>query len=122
MRAGEGVSDLDETSQQMVVTVCHRYVEGTDWDSSEFAEYDLGQSVAHMTMQALSMDLLSRQFRAFDRDAVEEILGLPDHWVAMTMTAIGRPAQDPPSGGRVRRTLREVWWNPSDPSVLAKRK
>ena len=31
--------------------------------------------------------------------------------------AIGRPAQDPPSGGRVRRTLSDVWWKPSAPSV-----
>src|SRR3954452_10568101 len=55
----------------LVVNVCHRYVEDTQWDSSEFAEYDLGQSVAHMTIQAQSMDLYTRQFRAFDRAAVE---------------------------------------------------
>jgi nitroreductase len=93
----------------LVVNVCHRYVEGTDWDSSEFAEYDLGQSVAHLTLQALSMGLFSRQFRAFDRDAVERELGVPDHWVAMTITAIGRPAGDPPDGGRQRRPLADVW-------------
>ena len=96
----------------LVVNVCHRYVEGTDWDSSEFAEYDLGQSVAHMTLQALSMDLYSRQFRAFDRDAVEKELALPTHWVAMTMTAIGRPAEEPPVGGRLRRSLADVLWQP----------
>jgi nitroreductase len=93
----------------LVVNVCHRYVEGTDWDSSEFAEYDLGQSVAHLTLQALSMGLFSRQFRAFDRDAVERELGVPEHWVAMTITAIGRPAGDPPDGGRQRRPLADVW-------------
>jgi nitroreductase len=93
----------------LVVNVCHRYVEGTDWDSSEFAEYDLGQSVAHLTLQAMSMGLFSRQFRAFDRDAVERELGVPDHWVAMTITAIGRPTGDPPDGGRQRRPLADVW-------------
>jgi nitroreductase len=93
----------------LVVNVCHRYVEGTDWDSSEFAEYDLGQSVAHMCLQALSMDLYCRQFRAFDRDAVERELAVPDHWVAMTMTAIGRPAGEPPEEGRSRRPLGDVW-------------
>jgi nitroreductase len=96
----------------LVVNVCHRYVEDTDWDSSEFAEYDLGQSVAHMTLQALSMDLSARQFRAFDRDAVQRELGLPAHWVAMTMTAIGRPAGLPPLRGRARRSLEDVWWHP----------
>ena len=96
----------------LVVNLCHRFVEGTDWDYSEFAEYDLGQSVAHMTLQALSMDLSARQFRAFDRDGVQDELGLPAHWVAMTMTAIGRPAGLPPIQGRVRRSLEDVWWRP----------
>ena len=41
----------------LVVNICHRFVDGTDWDYSEFAEYDLGQSVAHMTMQAHAMGL-----------------------------------------------------------------
>jgi nitroreductase len=93
----------------LVVNVCHRYVEGTDWDSSEFAEYDLGQSVAYLTLQAHTMGLSTRQFRAFDRDAVQRALALPDHWVAMTMTAIGLPAGAAPADGRVRRPLADVW-------------
>ena len=93
----------------LVVNVCHRYVEGTDWDSSEFAEYDLGQSVAHMNLQAMSMGLFTRQFRAFDRGAVERELDVPAHWVAMTITAVGRPAEDAPAGERRRRPLVDVW-------------
>jgi nitroreductase len=96
----------------LVVNICHRYVEGTDWDSSEFAEYDLGQSVAYMSLQGLTMGLSSRQFRAFDREAVHAELGLPGHWVAMTMTALGRPAGLPPTEGRVRRSLADVLWQP----------
>ena len=103
----------------LVVNVCHRYVEDTDWDSSEFAEYDLGQSVAHMTLQALSMGLSARQFRAFDRDGVQDELGLPAHWVAMTMTAIGRPAGQPPAHGRIRRSLEDVWWRPGSSSYVS---
>jgi hypothetical protein len=93
------------------VNVCHRYVEGTDWDSSEFAEYDLGQSVAYMTLQAHSMGLSARQFRAFDRDGVHRELGVPAHWVVMTMSAIGRAAGPAPADGRVRRPLADVWWH-----------
>ena len=37
-------------------------------------------------------------------------LGVPAHWIAMTITAIGRPAQEPPLEGRVRRPLDDVWW------------
>lgn len=97
----------------LVVNVCHRYVEGTSWDSSEFAEYDLGQSVAHMTLQAHAMGLSTRQFRAFDREAVQRDLALPDHWVAMTMTAIGRPAEEAPTHGRARRAREDLVWHPA---------
>lgn len=97
----------------LVVNICHRYVEGTDWDYSEFAEYDLGQSVAHMTIQAQTMGLHARQFRGFDRDAVERELHLPHHWVAMTMTAFGRPQPGTAPTGRDRRPQRELIWPPA---------
>lgn len=96
----------------LVVNVCHRYVEGTDWDSSEFAEYDLGQSVAHMTLHAFALGLHSRQFRAFDRARVETVLDVPPHWVAMTITAIGRPAPGSAVPERVRRPLHDLRLRP----------
>ena len=74
----------------LVVNVCHRYVEGTGWDYSEFAQYDLGQAVAHMTLQAQAMGLGARQFAAFDRAALTADFGVPEHWYVTTMTAIGR--------------------------------
>ena len=46
----------------LVVNMSHLSVAGTDWDFSEFAQYDLGQAVAHMTIQAHSMGLACRQF------------------------------------------------------------
>jgi nitroreductase len=99
----------------LVVNLCHRFVEGTDWDYSEFAEYDLGQSVAHMTIQAQGMGLYARQFRGFDRDAVEQELGLPAHWVAMTMTAFGRPAPGSAPTVRERRPRHDLVWPPAPP-------
>jgi nitroreductase len=40
------------TASLLIANLCHRFVEDTDWDYSEFALYDLGQAVAHMTFQA----------------------------------------------------------------------
>ncbi len=37
----------------LVVNLARVLVEDTDWEYSEYARYDLGQAVAHMTMQAL---------------------------------------------------------------------
>ena len=77
------------TAALLVANLAHRYVEGTDWEYSEFALYDLGQAVAHMTLQARSMGLYVRQFRAFDRDAIEADFAVPAHWEVCTMSAIG---------------------------------
>jgi nitroreductase len=99
----------------LVVNLCHRFVEGTDWDYSEFAEYDLGQSVAHMTIQAQGMGLHTRQFRGFDREAVERELDLPAHWVAMTMSAFGRPLPGSSPTARERRPRHDLVWPPTHP-------
>ena len=76
----------------LVVNLAHLYVEGTAWQFSEFAHYDLGQAVAHMTLQAHAMGLAVHQVRAFDRGAVAAEFAVPGHWEATTMTAIGKPA------------------------------
>jgi nitroreductase len=104
----------------LVGNVCHRYVEGTDWEYSEFAMYDLGQAVAHMTLQAQAMGLGARQFAAFDRDAVTREFGVPDHLYVATMTAFGRvPDWETPhaavkAGGEVvprdRRPAGDLQW------------
>jgi nitroreductase len=101
----------------LVVNLAHRYVEDTDWDYSEFSLYDLGQAVAHMTIQAQALGLASRQFRAFDRDAIAADFAVPQHWEVTTMTAYGKPAAAsdeayvaPTSGSRIRRPAHELLW------------
>lgn len=75
----------------LVANVSHRWVEGTDWEYSEFSLYDLGQAVAHMTVQAQALGLSARQFRAFDRSGIAADFGVPGHWEVTTMTAFGAP-------------------------------
>ena len=77
----------------LVANLAHRYVEGTDWEYSEFSLYDLGQAVAHMTVQAQALGLHVRQFRAFDRAGLAAEFAVPDHWEVTTMAAVGRPGQ-----------------------------
>jgi nitroreductase len=85
------------TASLLVANLSHRYVEDTDWEYSEFSLYDLGQAVAHMTIQAQVLDLSVRQFRAFDRAGLAEEFEVPAHWEVTTMSAIG-PV--PPGDGR----------------------
>ncbi len=105
------------TASLLVANLSHRYVADTDWDYSEFSQYDLGQAVAHMTLQAQALGLAVRQFRAFDRASVTAEFGVPDHWEVTTMSAIGRvpttagvPSRD---AGRRRRSLQQILW-PAD--------
>ncbi|MCU1619116.1 MAG: tdsD [Modestobacter sp.] len=106
------------TASLLVANLAHRFVEGTDWEYSEFSAYDLGQAVAHMTFQAAAMGLSVRQFRAFDRPALAQEFGVPEHWEVTTMAAFGRvpPATaerapdraGPPS--RERRARNDIRW------------
>ena len=104
----------------LVANLSHRFVEGTNWDYSEFAVYDLGQAVAHMTFQAQYLGLSVRQFRAFDRAGLATEFDVPPHWEITTMSAIGRaPADVPPPlvvapngepRSRDRRPVTDVRW------------
>jgi hypothetical protein len=108
------------TACLLVVNLCHRYVEDTDWEYSEFALYDLGQAVAHMTIQAQSLGLFARQFRAFDQAGIAEEFDVPEHWQVTSMTAFGRlpgspGTTTPPEGAQARRrgSLSQISW-PAD--------
>ena len=87
----------------LVVNLAHRTVEGTDWQFSEFADYDLGQAVAHMTVQATAMGLSCRQFRAFDLEGLTHDLRVPQGWAVVSMTAIGRAVDADKGSGLLRR-------------------
>lgn len=64
---------------------------------SDYAAYDLGQAVAHLSIQAESMGLSTHQFAGFDHDAVAEAFAVPPAFRVTTGIAIGRHA-DPGSG------------------------
>lgn len=99
----------------LVLNLAHVLVEGTDWEYSEFARYDLGQAVAHMTVQGLTLGLAAHQFRAFDREALATEFAIPPEWEVTSAIAIGRadhaPGEVPAAGvSRQRRSRDDVTW------------
>lgn len=56
---------------------------------SDYAEYDVGQVAAHITVQATSMGLGVHQFAGFDHEAVTREFAIPDHFKVLTGIAIG---------------------------------
>ncbi|WP_432947599.1 nitroreductase family protein [Kribbella sp. CA-253562] len=97
----------------LIVTLAHRYVDGTTWAYSDFADYDLGQSVAHLTLQAHAMGLACRQFRAFDLDGLTAELRPDPAWRIVSMIAIGRSIDEGPvlRERRTRDELRSAPWS-----------
>jgi len=73
---------------------------------SDYAMYDLGQAVAHLSIQAASMGLSTHQFAAFDHDGLSSAAAVPAHWQVTTGVAVGLGRL---SGGtqRERRPLSE---------------
>ncbi|GAA5197327.1 hypothetical protein GCM10023322_68290 [Rugosimonospora acidiphila] len=92
----------------LVVNLAHREVDDSGMEYSEFADYDLGQAVAHMTVQAHAMGLACRQFRAFDLDALHDHLHVAPGWHILTMTAIGVAAEDDNPVPRQRRSITDL--------------
>jgi len=100
----------------LLANLAHRYVAETTWEYSEFALYDLGQAVAHMTLQARALGLQARQFRAFSQAGLATEFAVPAHWEVISMSAVGRAAEDAtpaePIPARQRRTHDDLIWTP----------
>ena len=53
------------------------------------AEYDLGQSAAYVSMQAISEDIFVHQMAGFDASKAKEIFQIPDDFEPKTVMALG---------------------------------
>ncbi|MFI8323294.1 nitroreductase family protein [Streptomyces sp. NPDC085529] len=91
----------------LVVTLTRRHAGDPDILYSEFADYDLGQAIAHMTVQAQAMGLSAHQFRAFDLDALTKELDPSPGWAIVSMVAVGKAAGEAPAG-RLRRSVADL--------------
>lgn len=54
-----------------------------------YADYDLGQAVAHLSLQAVAMGLVVHQFAGFDHDATAAALGVPAYVRVVAGVAVG---------------------------------
>ncbi|MDX8401922.1 MAG: nitroreductase family protein [Mariprofundaceae bacterium] len=59
---------------------------------NRWREYDTGQAVMQLCLQATALGLASHQMGGFDADAVRTATGIPEACAVMSVTAIGHPA------------------------------
>ena len=81
-------------SASAIILTLHQVATDEDHEIaySDYAMFDLGQAVAHITVQARSMGLQVRQFGGFDHRAAAERFAVPPHWAVTTGIALGLPA------------------------------
>ncbi len=93
-----------------LVFALHQVASGPERDAlpySDYAAYDLGQAVAHLSVQAAALGLSTHQFAAFDHGGLAAACEVPPHWSVTTGVAIGRGVISELTP-RVRRPLTEI--------------
>ncbi len=75
--------------------------------TNRHAWYDVGQAVAHMTVQAMAMDLFVHQMGGFSRSKAIEAFDIPDRREPTTAIAIGYLSETYKAKSRTRRPLKD---------------
>ena len=57
--------------------------------NNRYAEYDLGQAIAHLTLQATSLNLYLHQMGGFNSDKARKHFNIPEGYTPMSVIAIG---------------------------------
>ena len=102
-------------------------VAAADADSSgrhlPWAVYDVGQSVAHLTVQAQAAGLLVHQMGGFDTAAAARVFDFPSSVTPLVVVAVGRhdpdaalpePLAERERAPRARTALAEILLHPAD--------
>ena len=78
-----------------------------DGSPMHFAQYDTGQAVAHLTVQASAEGLATHQMGGFDRAAVKAAFDLPENITPLTVIAVGAGGSlaDAPEEVRARESV-----------------
>ena len=72
---------------------------------NRFAQYDTGQAMAHLTVEAQAQGLNVHHMGGFDAAKATEVLQIPEGYEAIAAFAIGYAADPNPPAGRTRRDL-----------------
>lgn len=104
------------SSAAMLVVAAAEVVD-EDGNERRWAVYDLGQAVAHLTIQAHHDGLHAHQMGGFDAEGLRTAFGLEERFVPTSVTALGvlgdpealpEPLRSRESAPRTRRPLDEI--------------
>lgn len=63
----------------------------SSWDggTSDYFQYDTGQAVAHLTIEAMNQGLHCHQMGGFSAEKARELFDVPDDYLPLTVIAVG---------------------------------
>ncbi|HED07603.1 MAG TPA: nitroreductase [Ignavibacteria bacterium] len=71
------------------------------------AEYDLGQSVAYLTLKATELDIFVHQMSGFSRDKAIELFNIPEGYTPVSVIALGYKNIDDQKPEKGRKEISE---------------
>ncbi len=74
----------------LIMSIGKKTIKDTTDKNSTF-KYDVGQSVAHLTFQAMAEGLFVHQMSGFDIEKARKLFEIPDDYQALTVIAAGYP-------------------------------
>ena len=85
----EGNRGWAQQAPLLVIAVA-RLTRGAENTPNAWATYDLGQAVAHLTVQAAAEGLAVHQMGGFSADGMRELFAIPENYQPVTVVAIGK--------------------------------
>lgn len=77
------------TCTGMLGITCARKARLKNPDENFYRVYDLGQSMAHLTFQAMSLGVYVHQMGGFDKQRARKLLSIPDSFDILTIFTMG---------------------------------
>ncbi len=72
----------------LILSIAKEYYDRNK-QNNRHAEYDLGQAIALLSLQATSLDLFLHQMGGFNIDKAKDLFNIPEGYVPMSVIAIG---------------------------------
>jgi len=77
-------------------------------NKNHHSEYDLGQAVAFLTLQATELDIYLHQMAGFSREKAKENFNIPNDFTPITVIALGYKNEDDKKPEKGRKEIKDL--------------
>ncbi len=84
------LSEKNEWAKTASVFIISCYIKKCERGINKYAQYDLGQAVMAMIVQAQSLGIYARQMALFDKKKLQKVLNIPIKYTPFVVIAMGK--------------------------------